>query len=117
MVLSELGKKLQGALKSLTTAPAINKELLDAILKQICVALLESDVNIKLVQTLRNNVLKIVDIERLETGANKKRIIYEAIFKELVALVDPGVEPFQPKKGRASVIMFVGLQGAGKTYF
>jgi signal recognition particle subunit SRP54 len=29
--------------------------------------------------------------------------------------VDPHAEPFKPKKGRANVIMFVGLQGAGKT--
>jgi signal recognition particle subunit SRP54 len=37
------------------------------------------------------------------------------VFDELVALVDPHAEPFRPKKGRSNVIMFVGLQGAGKT--
>jgi len=30
-------------------------------------------------------------------------------------LVDPGVMPYQPKKGKSNVIMFVGLQGSGKT--
>lgn len=30
-------------------------------------------------------------------------------------LVDPGVKPYQPVKGRPNVIMFVGLQGSGKT--
>ena len=30
-------------------------------------------------------------------------------------LVDPGVKPYQPKKGKSNVIMFVGLQGSGKT--
>jgi len=34
---------------------------------------------------------------------------------ELTRLVDPGVEPWKPKKGKANVIMFVGLQGSGKT--
>ena len=114
-MLTELGKKLQGALKSLTAAPVINKELLDQILKQICAALLESDVNVKLVQKLRKNILDIVDIERLEQGANKKKIIYEAIYKELVDLVDPGVVPYQIRKGKQNVLMMVGLQGAGKT--
>lgn len=39
----------------------------------------------------------------------------QAVFDELVKLVDPHNEPFKPKKGRANVIMFVGLQGSGKT--
>ncbi len=30
-------------------------------------------------------------------------------------MVDPGKKPYQPKRGKPSVIMFVGLQGAGKT--
>ena len=34
----------------------------------------------------------------------------QAIFDELVALVDPGVEPYKPKKGQPNVIMAVGLQ-------
>ena len=114
-MLTELGKKLQSALNSLTRAPVINKELLDQILKQICQALLESDINVKLVQKLRQNILSIVDLEKLEQGANKKRILYEAIYKELVSLVDPGVKGFSPKKGQQCVVMMVGLQGAGKT--
>ena len=38
-------------------------------------------------------------------------LIVKAVFQELVQLVDPGVKPYQPKKGKANVIMFVGLQG------
>lgn len=30
-------------------------------------------------------------------------------------LLDPGTAPYQPKKGKCNVIMFVGLQGSGKT--
>lgn len=42
----------------------------------------------------------------------------QAVYDELVALVDPGEDaqpPFKPKKGTSQVIMFVGLQGSGKT--
>ena len=39
----------------------------------------------------------------------------QTVFKELVTLVDAGAKPYQPKRGRANVIMMVGLQGAGKT--
>jgi signal recognition particle subunit SRP54 len=34
---------------------------------------------------------------------------------ELSRLVDPGVEAYQPVKGKSNIIMFVGLQGSGKT--
>jgi len=34
----------------------------------------------------------------------------QAIFDELVNLVDPGIEPYKPKKGYPNVIMAVGLQ-------
>ena len=39
----------------------------------------------------------------------------QAVFDELCALMDPGVKPWAPVKGKANVIMFVGLQGSGKT--
>lgn len=44
--------------------------------------------------------------------------LVQAVFDELVALVDPGEDarqPFTPKKGQTNVVMFVGLQGSGKT--
>jgi signal recognition particle GTPase len=34
----------------------------------------------------------------------------QTVFDELVNLVDPGVEPYKPKKGQSNVIMAVGLQ-------
>ena len=49
------------------------------------------------------------------SGLNKRRMIQQAVFQELVKLVDPGVKPHTPKRGKANVIMFVGLQGSGKT--
>ncbi len=44
-----------------------------------------------------------------------KRLIQSTIFNQLCLLVDPQKECFVPKKGKANVIMFVGLQGSGKT--
>ena len=39
----------------------------------------------------------------------------QTVFDELVAMLDPGKPVFKPKKGKSNVILFVGLQGAGKT--
>lgn len=61
MVLADLGKKINSALSSLTKSPVVDEKVLDAVLKDICAALLESDVNVRLVSGLRNNVKSAVD--------------------------------------------------------
>lgn len=85
------------------------------MLKEICAALLSADVNVRLVQTLRKQIKASVNFSSLPAAVNKKRLIQKTVFDQLVTLVDPHAEPFRPKKGRPNVIMFVGLQGAGKT--
>ena len=85
------------------------------MLKEICNALLEADVNVKLVLRLRENVKSAIDFEEMAAGLNKRRIIQSAVFNELCRLIDPGVPAWQPTKGKNNIIMFVGLQGSGKT--
>ena len=92
------------------------------MLKELCNALVSADVNIRLVQQLRKSIKTKVDFKNLPgtsssnvNNNNKKRLIQQAVFDRLVELVDPHAEPYKPKKGRSNVIMFVGLQGAGKT--
>ncbi|ERE72538.1 signal recognition particle protein [Cricetulus griseus] len=115
MVLADLGRKITSALRSLSNATIINEEVLNAMLKEVCTALLEADVNIKLVKQLRENVKSAIDLEEMASGLNKRKMIQHAVFKELVKLVDPGVKAWTPTKGKQNVIMFVGLQGSGKT--
>lgn len=144
-MLTELATKLQSSFSEILRAPTLDEAALDAILKDICSALLESDVNVKLVSNLRNKVKQRVVPTLSNEGSNKRQIIQRAVFEELVALVDYG-EPqsqpqpstsgssktpvagpssavgpasaagqWKPKKGQPNVIMMVGLQGAGKT--
>ncbi|CAG0918473.1 unnamed protein product [Notodromas monacha] len=115
MVLADLGKKITSALRSLSNATVINEDVLNSMLKEVCAALLEADVNVRMVSTLRTNVRSVIDFENMAAGLNKRRIIQSAVFKELMKLVDPGVPAYQPVKGKHNVIMFVGLQGSGKT--
>lgn len=63
---------------------------------------------------LRNNVKGIVKLQETP-GSNMHRIIERAVFNELVNLLSPGKDPFKPLKNKPNVIMFVGLQGSGKT--
>ena len=43
------------------------------------------------------------------------KVLLRAVFDSLVELVDPGIEAWKPAKNKTNVIMFVGLQGSGKT--
>lgn len=115
MVLADLGRKITSALRSLGNATIINEDVLNSLLKEVCTALLEADVNIRLVKQLRENVKSVIDFDEMAAGLNKRRMIQMAVFKELVKLVDPEVQPWQPVKNKSNVVMFVGLQGSGKT--
>lgn len=54
MVLNELGQSISKALASMNSAETIDDKVLDACLKDICTALLQADINVKLVSTLRS---------------------------------------------------------------
>eukprot|EP01121_Diplochlamys_sp_Union-15-3_P014621 TRINITY_DN4685_c0_g1_i1.p1 TRINITY_DN4685_c0_g1~~TRINITY_DN4685_c0_g1_i1.p1 ORF type:complete len:477 (-),score=120.04 TRINITY_DN4685_c0_g1_i1:9-1439(-) len=115
MVLAELGNKITNALRKMANSTVISEEVLDELLKEICNALVAADVNFKLVINLRTQLKKKLKIEEMAAGLDKRRLIRKAVFEELCALLDPGVKPYKPTRGKPNVIMFVGLQGSGKT--
>jgi signal recognition particle subunit SRP54 len=67
---------------------------------------------VKLVMTLRNNVKKRVNMDEVAAGLNKRKLIEKAVYDELCAMLNSGVDPAsqQLKKGKPNVVMFVGLQ-------
>ena len=56
MVLADLGRRIRNAVGRIGQSAIINEDELNSMLKEICAALIESDVNVKLVAELRNNV-------------------------------------------------------------
>lgn len=134
MVLNELGRGITNALAAMANTMVIDEAVLDECLKEICKALLQSDVNVRLVAALRTNIKKRVNVEELAAGLNKRKIIEKAVFDELCAMLDGGGDEdkesakadkakgkdadktsYGIKKGKPHVVMFVGLQGSGKT--
>ncbi|KAL5722328.1 signal-recognition-particle GTPase [Ranunculus cassubicifolius] len=115
MVLAELGGNISRALKKMTESSIIDETVLNECLKEISNSLIRSDVQFKFVREMQTNIKKIVNFDEIAAGLNKRKIIQHAIFNELVRLLDPGKPCFAPKRSKPSVVMFVGLQGAGKT--
>lgn len=125
MVLADLSSRITGAIKALGKQAVVDDEQIESCLKDIATALLQSDVNVKLVMNLRGAIRNSIKLtEATSSGViNKQKIIQKAVFDELVKLLTPGssanpLSPsttFKPRKGKANVVMFVGLQGSGKT--
>lgn len=114
MVLAELGQKLTGALKKLQNATVVDEEVLKKVLNEITIALLQSDVNLKFVKRLKDNITMQFNTNE-QTGNALRKLILQSVAKELTEMLSTERKPFEPKKGRPNVVMFVGLQGSGKT--
>lgn len=115
MVLAELGGRIKDAINKLQHATVIDEEALDGVLKEICAALMHADVNIRIVQSIRTSIKKLCDFEELAAGTNKRKLIQQAVHDELVRVLKADREPYKLEKGQRNVVMFVGLQGSGKT--
>jgi len=115
MVLQELGRKLETAMRKLQASTLVDEEVMSGILNEICRALLEADVNVRVVGQLKSAIKMRVDLEECPEGTNRRRLIQQAVMTELTNMVKPDAEPYQMKKGKPNVVMFVGLQGSGKT--
>ncbi|CAH9142290.1 unnamed protein product [Cuscuta epithymum] len=115
MVLGELRGSISRAIQSINKAIIVNDQVLIDCLNEISRALLQADVQFKLVRDVQANIKSIVDLHNLPAGHDKRKIIHQAVFKALCDMMDPGKPFFTPKKGKTSVIIFVGLQGSGKT--
>ena len=90
-------------------------QVLDACLKEITTALLQADVNVKLVMNLRTNVKTRANNADKGAGLNKRKIIEKAVVDELSSMLSSGSATDEKqlvdlKKGKPNVVMFVGLQ-------
>jgi signal recognition particle subunit SRP54 len=115
MVLAELGQSLTAAISNLTKASEIDETVVNQMLNQISKALLAADVDFPLVVQVQKGIKAKINLNEEGAKHNLKRIIHQAVVNELYKLLDSGTEPYQLKKGKTNVVMFVGLQGAGKT--
>ena len=72
--------------------------------------------NIKYVAKLRDTVKTQVTLLMNSEGvANIRRLIQRTVVEELTSMLDTEQKPYNFKKGKPNVVMFVGLQGSGKT--
>ena len=110
MVLDSLGGSLRGALKKIASASRIDKQVVDEAVREIQRALLQADVNVKLVMNLSNRIRDRALSEKPAPGMNPREHV-NIVYQELINLVGKS----SPVSLEKQTIMLVGLQGSGKT--
>ncbi len=111
MVLEGLSDSLKTTLKKIANAPHIDKDLIKIVVKDIQRALLQADVNVKLVLALTKEVEKRALTERPPAGMSSREHVIRIIYEELVSILGESKE-IELKK---QIILMVGLYGQGKT--
>src|SRR5215467_328934 len=83
----KLRDDLRGALKKIVGASDINEELIDALCKDVQRALLQSDVNVKLVLSITNNLKERALKEQPPKGLSRKDHVVTILYGELAKLL------------------------------
>ncbi|MEN4006694.1 MAG: signal recognition particle protein Srp54 [Methanobacteriaceae archaeon] len=113
-MLGNLGENLTKTMKKLAGMSIIDKEVVKEAIKDIQRALIQSDVNIKLVLNLSKKIEERALKEEPPKGITPREYIITIVYEELVNLVGSKAEEVKIDD-RPYKIMFVGLQGSGKT--
>ena len=115
MAFEALTDKLSSIFKKLRGQARLTEANMDDMLKQIRIALLEADVNFKVVKEFINNVKEKAIGQDVLKKLNPSQMITKIVHDELVELLGGGETEIKYQSNRPTVIMLVGLQGSGKT--
>ena len=115
MAFENLTEKLSRIFKKLRGQARLSESNMDEMLKEIRIALLEADVNYKVVKEFISNVKEKAIGQDVLTKLNPSQMITKIVHDELEDLLGGGENEIQYQTNRPTVILLVGLQGSGKT--
>ncbi len=116
MAFESLTEKLQNVFKNLRSKGRLTEDDVKAALKEVKMALLEADVNFKVVKKFIKDVQERAVGQDVMNGLNPGQMVIKIVNEELVNLMGSETTEIKLQPGSAiTVIMMAGLQGAGKT--
>jgi signal recognition particle subunit SRP54 len=113
-VFDTLSERLRVTLGSLTGRGRISEADVDAAMREVRLALLEADVNFKVVKDFIARVREQAIGQDILQSLNAGQQVVKIVHDELVALLSRGDRVFH-LSGNPAVVVMVGLQGSGKT--
>ncbi len=116
MAFESLTEKLQRVFKNLRSKGRLTEADVKAALKEVKMALLEADVNFKVVKQFIKAVEERAVGQDVMNGLNPGQMVIKIVNEEMIALMGSETTEIAMQPGKAvTVIMMAGLQGAGKT--
>jgi signal recognition particle subunit SRP54 len=110
-----LSDRLSAVFRKLSSRGKLNEKDIDDALRQVRLALLEADVNFKVVKDFIDGVReRSLGADVLESLTPAQQVI-KIVNEELVKILGEGESKLQPSSRPPSVVMLAGLQGSGKT--
>jgi signal recognition particle subunit SRP54 len=113
-MLGNLGKNLTNTMKKLAGMAIIDEEVVKEVIKDIQRALIQADVNIKLVLNLSKTIEKRSLSEEPPKGVTPKEYVVKIVYEELVHLLGEKAPELEVEH-KPFKMLFMGLQGSGKT--
>ena len=116
MAFDNLSEKLQNVFKNLRSKGRLTEDDVKSALKEVKLALLEADVNFKVVKQFIKTVQERAIGQDVMNGLNPGQMVIKIVNEEMIALMGSETTEIALKSGNEiTVIMMAGLQGAGKT--
>lgn len=116
MAFDSLSDKLQNIFRNLRSKGRLTEADVKAALKEVKMALLEADVNFKVVKQFVNTVTERAIGQDVMKSLTPGQMVIKIVNEEMVALMGSETTEIALRKdGKPTVIMMAGLQGAGKT--
>lgn len=115
MAFDSLSSRLQMGLRRLTGKGKLNENDIDEMLREVRLSLLEADVNYKVVKKFLANIREQALGEKILKGLNPGQQVVKIVREELKKTLGDEAVELNFKASGMTVVMAVGLQGAGKT--
>ena len=115
MAFETLSERLQSALKSVTRKGKLTEKDVDVMMREVRLALLEADVNIKVVREFIKEVKEKAIGETVLKSLTPGQQVIKIVNEELTKLMGENAAELNFGHTKPAVFMIVGLQGAGKT--
>ncbi len=116
MAFDSLSEKLQNVFKNLRSKGRLTEDDVKAALKEVKLALLEADVNFKVVKNFIRTVQERAIGSDVMNGLNPGQMVIKIVNDEMVSMMGSETTEIAFRPGQElTVIMMAGLQGAGKT--
>lgn len=114
-MLDSLSSSLRNTIMKIRGAPIVDKKLIDELIQDLEDGLISGDVNLDLVYNVTNEVRQKALKDEIPMAVSRRDYTLKVIYDELTKLLGKKYEPLRLNPNETSVLVFIGIQGSGKT--